>query len=46
MKQVNIYFEDDDFSKFKELKGKMGWREFFLQLIDLLEEKQEVGSDV
>ena len=33
MKTVNITFEDSEFEKLDEAKGRLTWREFFLQLI-------------
>lgn len=34
MKSINVYFEEEDYEKLKEAKGKMSWRDFILQLIN------------
>jgi len=37
MKQLNIYFDDGDFSKLKKLKKKNNqtWRELFLTVLEV-----------
>lgn len=34
MKQINVYFDDEDYKKLVEAKKDKNWREFILQLID------------
>jgi len=38
MKQINVYFDDEDHRKLEEKKGNLSWREFILLL---LEEKKK-----
>lgn len=45
MKVIIIYFEDDDFNKPKEAKGKLGWREFILTLIKIKNSEKTKESD-
>ena len=33
MRSVTVVFEDKDFEKLEEKKGKMTWREFILTLV-------------
>jgi hypothetical protein len=33
MKQINVYFEDEEFSELDKAKGDMSWREFILVLL-------------
>jgi len=33
MKQINVYFDDEDYKKLVERKGELNWREFILKLV-------------
>jgi len=34
MKQINVYFEDGEYKKLKEKKGKLSWHDFVLKLLE------------
>jgi len=40
MKQINVYFEDDEYEKLSKAKDGLTWKEFILTLI-----KKEVEED-
>jgi len=33
MKQINVYFEDEEYNKLIKSKQKLSWREFILTLV-------------
>jgi len=33
MKQINVYFEDEEYERLLEAKKKLSWREFILTLV-------------
>ena len=33
MKQINVYFDDEDHKKLEEKKGDLSWRDFILKLL-------------
>ncbi len=35
MKQINVYFDDQEYEKLVKKKGKLTWRDFILILIEL-----------
>ena len=35
MKQINVYFDDEEFKRMKEEKGDKTWHDFFLEIIEL-----------
>jgi hypothetical protein len=39
VKQINIFLDDEEHEKILKAKGKMTWKEFFLELGELLEQK-------
>jgi predicted CopG family antitoxin len=43
MKQLNIVFEDDEYKKLIEKKGKQTWREFILRLLKVKEMEEKDG---
>ncbi|MFW6130045.1 MAG: hypothetical protein ACOC56_02600 [Atribacterota bacterium] len=46
MKQINIYFEDEDFKKLNKYKKEKSWRDFILLLLNNFENKQRRKGDV
>jgi len=34
MKQINVYFDDEEYDKLKEEKDKLSWHDFILKLIE------------
>lgn len=44
MKQINIYFEDDDFNRLSEFKGPISWRDFILLMADHCKESEKKGD--
>lgn len=34
MKQINVYFEDDDHKALTDKKGDLSWKEFILKMLD------------
>ncbi|KKM75454.1 hypothetical protein LCGC14_1390070 [marine sediment metagenome] len=34
MKQINVYFEDEEYKKLVKKKGKLTWHDFILKLIE------------
>lgn len=44
MKQINVYFEDEDFEKLNNSKGSLSWKNFILDMygrceLDMLSNK-------
>lgn len=37
MKQINVYFDDNEHKKLEEKKGKLSWHDFILRLLELIE---------
>jgi len=35
MKQINIYFDDEEHKKLVEVKGDLTWHDFVLKLIEM-----------
>ena len=35
MKQINVYFDDNEYKNLVKQKGKLTWRDFILKLIEL-----------
>jgi len=33
MKQINVYFDDDEYKKLIEKKGKLTWHNFIIKLL-------------
>ena len=33
MRNLNVTFKDEDYTKLEKVKGELGWREFILTLI-------------
>lgn len=40
MKHINVYFDDIEFQKLIEIKGKESWHDFILKLLNELEKKK------
>ena len=45
MKQINVYFDDEEYKKLKEKKGKMSWRRFILWMLEVYDGKKPNSRD-
>ena len=45
VKRITVTLDEDEFERWKSLKGKKSWYEFFKELINNLEESENVSSD-
>ena len=34
MKQINVYFDDDEHKKLEKKKGNLSWHDFIMKLLD------------
>lgn len=41
MKQINVYFDDDEHKKLEKKKDKLSWHDFILKLLEREEEKPD-----
>ena len=39
MKQINVYFDDDEHKKLEEMKGKLSWHDFILRVLELIKKE-------
>jgi len=37
MKQINVYFDDDEHKKLTERKGNLSWHDFIIKLLERVE---------
>ena len=44
MKQINVYFDDEDYKKLIEKKGDLSWRDFIMLLGEENTQKMKGGS--
>ncbi len=45
MKQINVYFDDEDYKKLKEKKRDLSWHDFILKLLETKEEIKNGTQD-
>ncbi len=46
MKQINVYFEDDEHKKIAEAKGNLSWHDFIIQLSEKKEDSTTMTKEV
>ncbi len=45
MKKINVYFEDVEMSKLKEVKGKTTWHDFIMSLTNSKSNTEKNGDN-
>jgi predicted CopG family antitoxin len=46
MKQINVYFDDDEHKKLKKIKDKLSWHDFILKLLEIDKEKPNERKNI
>ena len=41
MKQINVYFEDKEYNKLIDMKGKLSWHDFILKMLNDFEKNDK-----